>query len=188
MVSDVDGAPGAGDAAVMSYFMPREFSVDVAVFGGEVITDVDATFNGDGCTAATGTLSVDGSDAELAFNDCSSSRPEDSGGFGSPDWVGWGPGDADGAESGCWIGYNSKGTVLCTSSETGCNAGDLPKDVAEDVDDTWSQLMNSLEFSDDFDTVTMAKVPIPNDQDSTTYTEFTGTLVSTQCVAASSCN
>ncbi len=74
--------------------------------------------------------------------------------------------------------------VVCTSSATGCNQGNLVEGD-NPQDDRWDQPFSTLTIDLDGGTVTMDRTQIPNRADSsTTWISFSGIETSRTCEAA----
>ncbi|MCH2110889.1 MAG: hypothetical protein MK135_16345 [Polyangiaceae bacterium] len=170
-VPNQDGAPAEGSSVIMSYSLPQMFEVS------GVITDVVASVDGGECGTGEGSLSITGETATLEFSSCATERaPADENDNE------WGPADAQSTEPGCWQNYKSQGEVDCQGGALVCRFGNLDEGINEQ-DEIWSQAMNSLNFAEDFSSLTMEKAPVPNAQPSSTYLGLTGTLKMRTCVA-----
>lgn len=170
--SDETGAaPGPGAARLLQYAMHQEFSQNVAVFGGDVQTNVDASAGPDvpACGRASGTVA----DATLTWDECPTASTYGTTNYAPEDTL---------AGPGCVRDYHSEGMVLCTSSATGCSAGRLEQNE-NPQDATWHQPFTplTLDLSAAPSTVTMGRTQIPNDAPSTTWIAFTGTETSRTC-------
>ena len=134
-------------------------------------TDTNGVAGSDSTTVAINAGSISGTG--LTWESCNTSG---SGNNWTPDNAASGPG--------CIPDYYSTGNVECidNSAFANCSTGGL-QDGDNPQDEHWTQLFNNFSFGTDFSTVQMGEAPIPNRSPSTTYIQFSGSLLgSPECV------